>query len=60
MSIGAWLKGADAYFLQPYQDSDQVILPGFSSYSYDELKAFVAVLKTWIPNTAVRGMDEAV
>lgn len=55
-AIGAWLKGAPAYFLQPYRDSEQVILPGFSSYPYAELVEIRDILLPWIPNTVIRGM----
>ena len=55
-AIGAWLKGAPAYFLQPYRDSEQVILPGFSSYSDAELVQIQDILLSRIPNTVIRGM----
>ena len=29
--IGAWIAGADSYFLQSYQESEQVIHPVFST-----------------------------
>lgn len=38
--IGVWLKGAKAYYLQAYRDSDEVLQPGFSSYSLEELEHF--------------------
>ena len=37
IQIGQWLKGAKAYYLQAYRDSDEVLQPGFSSYSLEEL-----------------------
>ena len=36
--IGRWLDGAQAYYLQAYKDSPQVIIPGFSSYSAPSCK----------------------
>lgn len=36
--IGAWIAGADSYFLQSYQESEQVIHPVFSSYTKKELE----------------------
>ena len=40
IQIGQWLKGAKAYYLQAYRDSDEVLQPGFSSYSLEELEHF--------------------
>ena len=36
--IGQWLKGARGYYLQAYKDSEEVLQPGFSSYSLEELE----------------------
>lgn len=59
LRIGSWLKGASAYFLQPYRGSRQVLLPVFSSYTSGELLNMAAGLRTYIPNTSIRGMDSA-
>ena len=56
-AIGQWLQGADAYFLQSYKESEQVINPIFSAHSTDILKSFVDILKKYIPNTNLRGID---
>lgn len=55
--IGAWLSGCRAYYLQAYKDSDNVLCKGFSSYSKDELLAFTALLKPYIENVHIRGID---
>lgn len=57
IEIGKWLKGCRAYYLQAYKDSDNVIQPGFSSYSYDELLEFRSILKETIPVVEIRGID---
>lgn len=57
ISIGQWIKGANSYYLQSYQDSGDVILPGFSSYTKDELNAFLSILKPYINNVSIRGLD---
>lgn len=59
LQIGSWLKGAKAYFLQPYRESDQVLLPVFTSYTNDELDRIAAGLRAFIPNTFIRGTDSA-
>lgn len=57
-AIGAWLKGASAYYLQAYQESEQVISPVFSSYTYKELQEFQRLLENDIAHVGIRGIDE--
>ena len=57
IAIGEWLKGAKAYYLQSYKESEQVINPIFSPHDYDTLKDFVNLLKPYITNTNLRGVD---
>lgn len=55
--IGSWLSGCKRYFLQAYKDSENVIRPGFSSYSKEELEVFQKILKKTIPLVELRGID---
>lgn len=55
--IANMLKGAGKYFLQGYVDSDRVICPGFSAYSYDEMKAFLPIFEGKIEKTEIRGVE---
>lgn len=55
--IGKWLQGCNAYFLQSYQESDGVISPVFSSYEKKELENFLEILRPYIPNVSLRGVD---
>ena len=57
LSIARWLEGASAYYLQSYKESEQVINPIFSSHSIETLNEFVDILKPYIPNTNLRGVD---
>lgn len=57
LSIGEWLKGCKAYFLQCYVESEGVICKEFSSYSKEELEEFVMLLKPYIDNVSLRGVD---
>lgn len=57
IQIGQWLKGAKAYYLQAYKDSDEVLQPGFSSYSLEELEHFRDILLASIPVVGIRGID---
>ena len=54
--IGEWLAGCRAYYLQSYQDSETVLLPGFHAHDESTLQHFVKVLQQWIPNTQLRGI----
>lgn len=55
--ISQWLAGAKAYYLQAYRDSEEVLQPGFSSYSLEELKRFGNILSKTIPTVGIRGID---
>ena len=55
--IGAWIAGADAYYLQAYRESEQVIRPGFTSYTRKELEGFQSLLKKYISHVEIRGVD---
>lgn len=55
--IGNWLRGADAYYLQSYKESEQVINPVFSAHSKATLESFVNILKPYVQNTQLRGID---
>ena len=57
LSIAQWLSGAKAYYLQAYKDSPDVIKPGFTSYSKEELMHFQQLLSSAIPLVEIRGID---
>lgn len=57
LSVGKWLQGCRAYFLQSYVESDGVICKEFSSYTKEELSEFVVLLKPYISNVSLRGVD---
>ena len=57
LRIGTWLKGAKTYYLQAYKDSDEVLQPGFSSYSLEELEHFRSILLKNISKVEIRGID---
>lgn len=56
--IGAWIAGADAYYLQAYRESEQVIHPVFSSYTKEELEEIRSLLKNYLSHVEIRGVDE--
>lgn len=55
--IGRWIQGAAACFLQAYKDSPQVLQPGFSSYSHEELEHFRNILLETVDLVEIRGID---
>lgn len=57
IKIGQWIKGCSAYFLQNYVENDNVLVPGFSSYTADELHDFISLLKPNIQHIKLRGID---
>lgn len=57
MEIGAWLKGARAYYLQAYRESDNVINPIFSAPSKDKLLTWKNILEPLIHHVDIRGVD---
>lgn len=57
ISIGQWIQGAKAYYLQAYKDSGDVISPGLSSYSKSELNKFREVLLPYVTTVGIRGID---
>ena len=55
--IGKWLKGSSHYYLQNYVDSDQVLCPGYEAFSPEELDRFLKILKPFLSNAKLRGVD---
>ena len=53
--IAELIKGAKKYYLQGYEDSERVIQRGFSSYTKEELEAFLPVLRKNIEIVEIRG-----
>jgi pyruvate formate lyase activating enzyme len=56
-SIGEWIKGARAYYLQSYKDSGDILSPGLSNHTKDTLLGFVALLTPFVSQVSLRGVD---
>lgn len=56
-AIGEWLAGGRAYFLQSYQDNENVISTGFHAFPKETLLDFLTIIRTFVPNTNLRGID---
>ena len=55
--ISELIKGAKNYFLQGYIESERVISPGFSAYSYKELEEFLPCFEGKVAKVKIRGVD---
>ena len=56
--IGAWIEGAEQYFLQPYAQRDTVPDRSLSAPEPASLREFRDVSARFVKNAAVRGIDE--
>ena len=54
-AIGEEIRGAKAYFLQSYQESQGVIAPVFHSYSREEMEELAEAVRPFVPGAQVRG-----
>ncbi|MDF2473764.1 MAG: hypothetical protein K0R21_1546 [Anaerocolumna sp.] len=57
ISIGKWIEGAKAYYLQAYKDSGDILSPGLSSYTRNELINFQNILHPYVNSVGIRGID---
>ena len=56
-AIGEWIKGAQAYFLQCYKDSGDLIAPaGLHAPSREKLAHLRDIMLQYVPNTQIRGI----
>ena len=55
-AIGRWLRGAKAYYLQCFEDSGDILCPGLHPPEKAELEQYLAIARSYIPNTHLRGI----
>ncbi len=55
VKIGQWIQGADAYFLQNFQASADVLTPGLEGFEMQELQAFADAIRPYVPGVHIRG-----
>ena len=56
VKISSWIKGAKRYFLQCFQDNENLIGNNLSAYTTPELTGFLEVLKDNINEVSLRGV----
>lgn len=54
--IGNWIKGCKSYFLQSYEENENVIERGFHACSKEKMIEFLEILKQYIDNVQLRGI----
>lgn len=56
--IGPWIDGCPHYYLQNYAASDRVLHPdGFDSFSKEELLEFAEIVRPFVDEVSLRGID---
>lgn len=55
--IGAWIGGAEQYFLQPFADRDTVPDRSLSAPDPDSLREFRDVAARFVKSAGIRGID---
>ena len=60
LNIACWIKGAKKYFLQKFKDSENCISRGLSPVDEETATEFLYLLREFIPNTFLRGYDNAI
>lgn len=54
-AIGRWIKGAERYYLQSFQDSGDLIQPGLRAYTKEILVQALEIVRRNVPNAELRG-----
>ncbi len=56
VKIGEWIRGADNYFLQKFEDSGELIQEGLHAASREEMELYLKTVKPYVKNASLRGM----
>lgn len=55
-SIGRWIEGAKAYFIQSFIDSGDIIKGGLTAHEKSTLEEFLSIMQKYVPNSNLRGV----
>ena len=58
VEIARWIRGCRHYYLQQYNDGPNVIQPGWSAYSEEEMKELLEAVREFVPEAELRGVKE--
>ena len=56
-AAAAWIRGARRYFLQNFVDSGNLLDPGCTGVSPEEMRAMAEAARASVPDVALRGVD---
>lgn len=56
-AISLWIRGAKRYFLQSFVDSGNLLRPGLSGVSAEEMEEMAAAAREKVPQVALRGVE---
>ena len=55
--IGAWIRGAERYFLQKFTDRDTVPFGGFHAPTDEQMRHYRDIAREFIPSAELRGVE---
>ena len=55
-AIGKWIRGANAYYLQNFQNTGRLIDNSVSGCTPSEMREFLEIVRRDVPNAALRGI----
>ena len=55
-AIGKWIRGANAYYLQNFQNTGRLIDNSVSGCTPSEMRQFLEIVRRDVPNAALRGI----
>ena len=55
--IGEWIRGAKRYYLQKFTDRETVPFEGFHAPADEEMRAYLAAVRAFVPAAELRGVD---
>jgi len=59
IAVGEWLRGSEAYYLQQFTDSGDLVQPdGLGAYASEAMRVFADTVRPYIPHTFLRGVEE--
>lgn len=57
LAIAMWINGANAYYLQGFKDSGDLILPGLHPHDKTTMQEFESIAKPYVKHVSLRGID---
>lgn len=55
--LGQLAKGAQAYYLQQFTDSGDILSEGFSAWDRDTMQRYLEIVRKYVPHAQLRGVD---